>query len=631
MTVPVRYLSVQSASLVNASTTVLYEVNIGAAQPGDHIYITTFAYAPDDNTNTPMGDWETPNGAGWSIVGREDITEGSVVCGGVVVFAKEAIPDDPDLDIDVLNPLDCDDGISFSQMVIVRGASGPPGAIIGVTAPQIDSHVPTPALDFPTVDSYAHLTVISAAHSATPIASPGIPYAQYQHFSTPTGEGIRATMFDTLGTPVDADIPSVILDLEEFVVIGPFQVWNLAVAFGASPAPSVVLLSPSESPRRQLGCADDYKVFITGADYETVIDEVGWSDIEWTRIEDEPSTAVFSAPDKLGGVHCVAQLGGLVPWRYGLRIERNDQSVWKGVVTGLQRQPGAVRVTASDIMVRFEKRLATRDTDITFDSADAGTAFATIILTAQIDGEAWSLQPPEALTLQPFSRTVVVRDFELAASLLNDLADAAIDYFVMDGVLHVYQVGAGWMYFDGANKLLEGPYNASRQLVYGTFTERSFVSLPLWSINGMSQANVGWLPGPDIGEEGARAFWTSALRPSVLEDGVLDIVESGDLFRPEEADVPEAVFQRHVDSLVALRGIAPAIIEDTPLTSSAPIDIDNLRPGSLWNLDIYDSGYGQLLQVARLKKVTVNVAKDQNGQVVETVKPTLFPPGYQES
>jgi hypothetical protein len=387
----------------------------------------------------------------------------------------------------------------------------------------------------------------------------------------------------------------------------------------------------------RLGCADDYRVFVTANDYETIIDGVGWSEIEWERVLDEPSTATVTLPDRYGGAACCARLGGLMPWRYGLRIERNDVSVWKGPVTNIQRAPEALRVSASDVMARFQKRLATRHVDLNLDFADAGTAFAVVVLEAQIHDsterltEAWQVLPPEVETGLAIKRMILVRDFEMAWDVLNDFAEASVDFWIGNGVLYVFDHNQGWMYHDGERTVrLDGPYSPEHELVYGTFTESNFVSLPTWSINGQAQANVGWVPGADVGTSGARRFWTASNPWSMNVDGVLDQVETFNLYRPEaEEDIPDDVFQRFADSLVAVRGIGPAVIEGTVLAENAPVDVDNLRPGSIWQLDVFDACYGQLLQVNRLKRVTVRVAVSGDG-LTETVEPVLFPIGFEE-
>ena len=121
---------------------------------------------------------------------------------------------------------------------------------------------------------------------------------------------------------------------------------------------------------------------------------------------------------------------------------------------------------------------------------------------------------------------------------------------------------------------------------------------------------------------------------SQSSDGVLDIVEQANQFQPEgeeEPEVPEFVMQRFADSLIAQRSVAPAIMEGGSLAQNAPIDVDNLRPGSIWTVDIFDNCYGQLLQATRLKRVTVRAARGQDGKVLETVSPTLYPVGFEGS
>ena len=78
----------------------------------------------------------------------------------------------------------------------------------------------------------------------------------------------------------------------------------------------------------------------------------------------------------------------------------------------------------------------------------------------------------------------------------------------------------------------------------------------------------------------------------------------------------------------ALRAIPPIVVEGGVLSENAPIDVDNLRPGSLWKMDVYDAGYGHLLTVGRLRRVNVSVSMSDSG-LVEKVSATLYPPGWE--
>ena len=137
------------------------------------------------------------------------------------------------------------------------------------------------------------------------------------------------------------------------------------VVFNPVPEPSALLLIPAERGILRLGCAENYEVFITRNDAVTmepeIVDAVGFSKVQWTRALDDISTASVTIPDRLGGVRCCTPLGGLVPWRFGLRIERDGQLVWEGPVVQLRRERGdisAITVTANDQLARFRKRFA---------------------------------------------------------------------------------------------------------------------------------------------------------------------------------------------------------------------------------------------------------------------------------
>ena len=246
--------------------------------------------------------------------------------------------------------------------------------------------------------------------------------------------------------------------------------------------------------------------------------------------------------------------------------------------------------------------------------------------------EPWNMLVPEATTGSAIKRDILVREFELAWDILSDFAESSVDFWVGNGVLYMFDVNRGWVYHDGTGTaVLDGPYSPEHELVYGTFTESTFADLPTWTINGWAQTNTAWVPGPDAGESGARRYWTATNPVSISYDGVLDSVEVFNLYRPEdEEDIPNDVFQDFADSLVAVRGNGPPVIEGTVLSQNAPIDVDNLRPGSIWQVDIFDACYGQLLQAVRLKRVTVRASKTSDGGLTETVEPVLVPLGHEE-
>ena len=292
-------------------------------------------------------------------------------------------------------------------------------------------------------------------------------------------------------------------------------------------------------------------------------------------------------------------------------------------------------VSAHDILARYKKRLVTDTVSYVYTNEDAGRILGGVIYSSAHGFDAWRMPTPSVLTGTAMSREIKARDFELAWDVLKDLFDAAIDAWVYNGALIVFEPSIGWRHLtvDGETVTLPGPYNDVGELVYGLFTDEAFQRRPGWSINGMAQSNRGWVPGGDSGEAGFRRYWTASADPTIWElDGVLDIVDVDSLHRASDDDTPveDTVFQRHADSLVAARAIAPAVITGGTLAEGAPVDVVNLRPGSLWSLDIHDAGRPQLLQIARLKAVDVEVSVDREAGLVESITPTLVPVGFTE-
>jgi hypothetical protein len=600
-------------------------IEIPACEPGDHLYVGVVTYAPFAETLAACVDFPTPDG--WDEPLTIPISESATVVGRFSVFCRVVPPEGLSGDFTVTVPTSATQKFTFSVGASIMDVGGTPGIDIFFSGPHNTDDAPTSA--------------IPVHQDDTVVVQLGASVGQFPSFALPPPYIVGAPQRTNLlyggevrlaiTAPLDADVAALGTSIEAPQLLTGGTGWYVLGGIALIPTTGTVgLPSTAEFRRLQLGCADDYRVFITSSDYQTVIDGVGWSDIEWNLALDESATAEVTVPSRFGGVKCCAHLGGLRPWRYGLRIERNDVEVWSGPVTSINRVSNGVRVGASDVMARFQKRLTTRDTDLHFSNADAGVAFAAVVLAAQIAGEQWSLEPPEVTVGKPLTRTVQVADFEMAFDVIQDLADSSIDFWVRKNVLYVFSPGVGWMYWDGIHTvLLEGPYNAGKELVYGTFTERNFVEFPMWSLNGWAQGNEIWIPGADTGEDGSRRLWTASDPGSIPYDGVLDFVETGTLYRPEDEDsITDDMMQHFADTALAQRAQAPAIVEGVALADNAPVDVENLRPGSLWQLDIFDDCYGQLLQTTRLKRVKVSASKSQEGQVTERVEPTLFPVGF---
>ena len=413
-----------------------------------------------------------------------------------------------------------------------------------------------------------------------------------------------------------------------------------AIVFIGPDTPVVPPVDPAVAPalqvqpdRLRLGCAETYNVYITDDTYENILDVARFSDISWERVEDDVSSASATFPDELGGVLCVAKLGGLRPWKHGLLIERNDQQVWNGPIVNVGRAGNAIHVTAGDVLARYRKRFLLREiaNPASYTNVDAGRLFHDIITTHAFQpSDRWTPTVPLVQVGSPVTRTLRPREFKYAWDMLHELLDTSLDAYVMNGTLYVWEPNAGWRYQARIKRTLEGPYNANFDLVYGTFTEESFSQRADWTIDGMGQANFVAVPATETGEHAFRSYEAAENVASQAEYGVLDMVDPDQTERPEDktpTDIEKAL-QVRADTLLAMRALPPAIIEGGVLSEDAPIDMNHLRPGSIWRLDVFDVGYGQLLQAGRLKRVSVRVTVGDEG-IREEITPTLYPPGWQ--
>jgi len=404
------------------------------------------------------------------------------------------------------------------------------------------------------------------------------------------------------------------------------------------PASTPQRLSDEDNPNG-IGCLEEYTVIITGRDLESFAAELKFSELTWTRSLDEISSCTVTVPDRLGGLRCVIELGGaLVPWRFGIRIERNGQLVWTGPITGVTRNPrggpgdDSITIRAQDKMAWMKKRVPT-DYQL-YTLVDAGTVFKEVLEQGTAQDNVFNLECPSFVTGWTVTREIVPTDFEYVSDTLDDLAKSAVDWFMFAGNLVVLEspggIGEAWVTIRNGQKVQFAPTQAScGRYVFGLFTDDAWTTRPGYDFDGDSQANVIYVPGGDFGEAGFRAFW-SAAAPNLV-DGVLTHVEVNSLYRPSDGlPVDSTIFQRNADSLLAARRTTPVILSGGQINQRAPVRVDQLITGCIWGVDLAEKNIAQLLTVQRLKSVSFNVSVSSDG-LTEQIAPTLIPIGSCET
>jgi hypothetical protein len=386
-----------------------------------------------------------------------------------------------------------------------------------------------------------------------------------------------------------------------------------------------------------IGCPDEYSAIITGRDLTSYAARLDWSNLTWSRVLDEISSASVTVPDAFGGLRCNIEMNDvLVPWRFGLRIERNSELVWAGPITSVERPErggvGAdyVTISADDKMAWLSKRTARNV--LSFQQADAADVFRTVIGDAVSFDNAFDLRCPSFTSGHSMTRDILPLDFEYTDQIIAELADSAVDYFVFGTDLVVYDArNPGWWTQRGERKtrIARTPDPYGRYL-FGLFTDEAFAGRPGFTLDGYAQGNNVIVPGADSGEAGFRRYWTAS--DVDLTDGLLTYVDVSTLYRPQETGpiFDDGVFQNRADSLLAWKRTTPATVSGGWLSESAPVTVQSLLPGSLWAIDLAEKGVERLLTVQRLKRVDVSVDAN-DGSLVERIAPSLIPVGSDET
>lgn len=377
--------------------------------------------------------------------------------------------------------------------------------------------------------------------------------------------------------------------------------------------------------------AEDYTATIVARDLNTVVSTVRFSDLGWGRVLDDLSEATVTIPDKLYGRPCEAALSEeLEPWRYGLLIERNAQRVWRGPITDITRPPGvdALTITANDKMAWTKKRRL-YGSDLEFEGVDSGRAFRRLVERAVGVDNVFGLYCPTVITGHVIYRNVVALDFEWIFDVLAELAQASIDFTVVDDKLVLRHPGVAWYWApvpQGSTELIEG---GGDPLSFGPFTDEAFAERPGYQKNGWEQGNDIVVPGADSGEAGFRRYWQQTNGGADPRDGVLSYVDVNALYRPQPGTPisTAGIFQQRANALYAMRKYAPQVTMGTALTRQAPVEINQLVPGSVWGIDITESKIPALrAKLQRLARVDVKVTVGDDG-VSEEIVPTLIPIG----
>jgi len=356
--------------------------------------------------------------------------------------------------------------------------------------------------------------------------------------------------------------------------------------------------------RDTLGRPEEYEVFIVDRSLGAVITAPPWSALSWNRRLSDFSECSITIPMADGGLDCCDSVGGLKPWRFGLRVERDGKTVHTGPVQTISRAEGStdIVVTARDFMAWMTKRIQRFDRP---DSARTATQryarniFAQLITDAFVADDVPLDNIVQVLAgLGPsLTRDYTAGRLQRCYELAQELTRQGIDYTVVG--------------FD----LIFGDFAGLATI--GTFTEEAFQKTPAAALDGLAQANQIYVTGgvsPNISGFNFGFYSLVDALDGVLEEVYVELENTADT-----AGIPE--LNASAQAQWNNRHIAPPTLSNAVLTPEAPVPIEALIPGSFVIVDALDSCLWAAA-VLRLTAIDVSVSVDA-GAMVESVGITL--------
>lgn len=320
----------------------------------------------------------------------------------------------------------------------------------------------------------------------------------------------------------------------------------------------------------------------------TVTEAYVLTEVEWTRVLDEVSTATITV---MPGGDCCERLADVRSWRHRLAIWRDGQPVWEGPILDVDwTATGGVEIRARDILAWLDRRVPHQDQ--TFTRTDLTDIAAWLIA----DGYAPD-DPGHQVEVVGPTRVAGDRAYELdvgqTGDHLRDLARTGLDYTAVGSTI----------------VLLPENHLAT----VGSLTDADFPEGLVVAEDGASLGTRWIVHGSDgvKGVAGGVHDYYGLLERSVQETSVLDSDSARAAARSRLAgSLPVPVF---IDS------------QQVTLSPDAPVDVPLLVPG--WCVDVATTATCRTV-AQRLKIVGVRVTETGEGQDRgESVQVQLAPTG----
>jgi hypothetical protein len=363
-----------------------------------------------------------------------------------------------------------------------------------------------------------------------------------------------------------------------------------------------------EPVSRRLGCGL-YELYVYDRANRKRLRNLGdWTSIEFAREIDEVSnlTATFGSASG----DCCRNLAGLAPFAFSLgalRWTEDDVALdarnvnhrrWVGPVWDVQQPEGSsdVVVECRDLISWLQKRRL--HDDLEFKQVDLATIFNTLVTHGMTLDNVPGLFPTAGATGILGDRSYKQTQSDYVYDLIQELARTGVDYTMVDSTM------------------VAGSVSIATEPI-GTLTDDHFVTSPGIRIAGDQMVNDWAVAGGGGGSNGHEKIGRyvdvdpeyGLLQGSVVESKITD----------------QDSLNAAAASKWALTNQPVAIISSAALTQDAPLTFDQLVPGAVVTVKLFDTCF-PVSGPYRLHRVEVAAKRSQDG-LQETVKISLEPLG----
>ncbi len=346
-----------------------------------------------------------------------------------------------------------------------------------------------------------------------------------------------------------------------------------------------------------IGTPDEYIVQLVNGLTDVVLYEFPWSQITWSRVRNDVSSATVTVPAEDGGIECCRSFGMLKPWEQLLVIYRNGARVWDGPVIGWSRPAikqggdGRLTIRALDRFAITYKRLCGADRTT---KEDPGSLFYNILNQANIGNLGFG--PPYVYTL-PSSGSFVAKpankvDAAIYVSRLERVYDA-VTALVQQGAVTYCQVGDSLHLDEPGIRYWLGSAGVRPSL-----NDQTVIEMPGIEVDGMNLATVAYGGSLGTGKPGSAVISTQAPFDGDYLTSILHV--GAQLDRPSEISplVQAAGYTTQLDvatEVMAAEAATPNFtIEQVRVSCDfggelVESDLSNLIPGILVDIDLPDT------------------------------------------